>query len=220
MAFNFTASGTLFLFLGLWRCAVKIGKPARGQFITCKKEHRGKAKLIWVQNENRRLGIERYIIVQDIEKEFISFHRTGETVKGFELQSPIWSYVSTGAIIMGFLLQSVGLSLMHWPTQLLQLFAVSSMFGLRFWLHRQSIPKTLKYKPPAGAKDWQAIGLEKLKPDQFEKLLWFNHGEQSTDNGATPASDKESSTRRPPSEDANTLCATETSHDTNTSRHG
>ncbi|KAH3190650.1 hypothetical protein KXV92_003446 [Aspergillus fumigatus] len=138
--FSFTCAGTLLLSLSLWWTAYTIGKPEISR-VYKPKEDSQQTFVVWAQRENDDLGTEACIIIKKIEKELISAHRNLGT---FPSQNIVISYISAFFLIVGFLIQSVGLSTMHWPTQSLQLLAISAMFGLRYWLHKQTIPDGIK----------------------------------------------------------------------------
>lgn len=210
--FIFTAVGALLLFLALFITAYKIGHPHLLVRYGCKPKPpkvATKSWVIWAQREDDSLGTERYILAKEIKKEMVSVHRPN----GASLHSSdkpdccerLCSYLTAGSIVAGFLLQSIGLSQMHWPTQCLQFLSISIMFGLRYWLHRQSIAEVLK---PGKVDNKEAYVLAKIKlthflPDveenEVEKLLNYLYPSDMNDVRSQRKESPEDSGRTPQS---------------------
>ncbi|GAB1191972.1 hypothetical protein APSETT444_001156 [Aspergillus pseudonomiae] len=90
---------------------------------------------IWIQQQNAALETDAYVIGKIIKKEFVWAHRPLSSCPSTSIACPV-----ALAIIVGFLLQSIGLSIMHWPVQVLQLVAMTVMFLGRCYARKLDPP--------------------------------------------------------------------------------
>ncbi|KAJ5467491.1 hypothetical protein N7475_005243 [Penicillium sp. IBT 31633x] len=137
-AFTFVMTGTVLLSSGLLYTAKTIDTSAR---VDVWKPTKQGMMVIWKQNEtnNEVLRTDSYVIGKMIKKELISSHRRSHTCPSTSMSLPV-----AIAITLGFLIQSVGISLMHWPTQALQLLSMIIMFLGRCYARSQDPPDFVK----------------------------------------------------------------------------
>lgn len=140
----FVETGTLFLFLSLFYTAKALSKPLNVQRSTWE-TMKGKTRVVWVQKRMRVGGgrTEGYIITKNVEKELLSAHRdyTNQTIESL---TTFWMKVAVVLIPVGFVLQSVGLSMMHWPIQAWQFIGLVFMFLGRWAVRKQDPPEFTK----------------------------------------------------------------------------
>lgn len=137
-ALAFLITGTVLLSFGLIYTAKTVDTSARVDIWEPKKPG---MMVIWKQTKtnNEHLCTESYVIGKVIKKELISTHKRSRTRPSTSISGPV-----AIAIILGFLLQSVGISLAHWPTQLLQLLSMSIMFLGRCYVRSQVSPEFIE----------------------------------------------------------------------------
>lgn len=127
-------AGTLFLTCGLIYTAKTIDTSARVDIWKPTKEG---VMVIWKQDKKdfEEIHTERYVIGKVIKKELISTHRRLRT-------RPSTSHPVLVAFVLtiGFVSQSVGIFLMHWPLQALQLLSMIIMFLGRCYVRSQEPP--------------------------------------------------------------------------------
>lgn len=133
-ALTFLLVGTVLLSFGLIYTAKVVDTLAR---VDIWKPTKQGTMVIWKQTKtkNEHLSTEGYVIGRVIKAELISTHKRSKTRPSTSMSGPVAT-----TIIIGFLLQSVGISLMHWPTQLLQLLSMSIMFLGRCYVRSRAPP--------------------------------------------------------------------------------
>lgn len=194
--FVLTTAGSGLLSFCLWKIAHTIGKPAPTTTYIPNLQ-RKPIWVIWVQKENEALGLKGYILIKEIKKELISVHRYDD--ESIRKQGWVCSYFTTVFIVLGFLAQSVGLSLMHWPTQTFQFLSIAIMFGLRYLLHKQSPPDfIMQCGPPRSSasivNEWQKASAHKVPPlgsGHIQELLWFNAARKGSKTQSSSKLDSE-----------------------------
>lgn len=132
LSFIFVSSGTLLLSSGLFYIASVLDASEQ---VTIWKPTSRDTLVIWKQDADPELGTESWIIAKNIHGELLSAHRP----IGLKPSSTISLPVAL-AIIVGFLIQSVGISLMHWPVQTLQLASIIIMFLGRCYVRKMDPP--------------------------------------------------------------------------------
>lgn len=127
-------TGTVMLSFGLLYTAKTIDTSAR---VDVWKPAKQGMMVIWRQDnhESEDMHTECYVIGKVIKSELISSHRRLQN-----RPSTSWSLPVALAISTGFLVQSVGVSLMHWPTQTLQFLSMIFMFLGRCYARKQDPP--------------------------------------------------------------------------------
>jgi hypothetical protein len=166
-ALTFVFAGTALLGFGLIYTAKTIDTAAR---VDIWRPTKPGMMVIWKQKktDNEDLHTESYVIGKMIKKELISTHRRWRAVPSTSMSFPV-----AIAITVGFLLQSVGISLMHWPTQALQLLSMSIMFLGRCYVRSQDTPDFVK---KVEGDDISNRDLLELAQEWHHWKLCSNHG--------------------------------------------
>ncbi|OGM45525.1 hypothetical protein ABOM_006492 [Aspergillus bombycis] len=132
ISFTFVSAGTTLLCLGLAYTAKVIDTS---EHVTIWNPRKQNTLAIWIQQKNTALKTEAYVIGKIIKKELVWAHRPLSSCPSTAIACPV-----AVAIIVGFLLQSIGLSIMHWPVQVLQLVAMTVMFLGRCYARKLDSP--------------------------------------------------------------------------------
>jgi hypothetical protein len=136
-AFVFVTLGTLLLTAGLAYIAWAINTAVHTTIWEPVRQLSKKSVLVvWIQRYHETSNTEGYVIGKWIDKELISAHRAPNAYP-----SPDWAYFVLFITAFGFLLQSVGLSMMHWPIQTLQFLSMIVMFLGRWYVRQQEAPE-------------------------------------------------------------------------------
>jgi hypothetical protein len=138
--------GTTLLSIGLVACAAAIDGATRDVIW---KPRCPNVTVIWLQRGSDDNA--SYVITKRIKTDFITSHRPDD-VQPLVKFSPL----IICSITIGFLLQAIGLSAMHWPPQVLQFIATIVMFICRSYLRRQDSPDRVRKIETGCCEDWIA----------------------------------------------------------------
>ncbi|KAK9445088.1 hypothetical protein VB005_01551 [Metarhizium brunneum] len=142
-AFACVESGTIFLFLSLLYTAKSLTLPLKVRRSTWKLPDGEKAKVVWVQRQMQGDGwhTEAYILAKNIEAEVLSAHRDSTALSHHWCFKSHFTNTVLVLIPVSFVLQSVGLSMMHWAVQTWQFIALVFMFFGRRRVRKEVPPE-------------------------------------------------------------------------------
>ncbi|KAL4744274.1 hypothetical protein BDW72DRAFT_212923 [Aspergillus terricola var. indicus] len=146
--FYLFAIGAALLFVGLVACAAAIDGATQDVIW---KPRCPNVTVMWLQRGSDTDGNISYVIAKRIKTDFITSHRP-HGVQPFVKFSPL----IISSITIGFLMQAIGLSTMHWPPQVIQFIATIVMFVCRSYLRRQDSPDRVKKIQTGCCEDWIA----------------------------------------------------------------
>ncbi|KAL2859420.1 hypothetical protein BJX68DRAFT_252352 [Aspergillus pseudodeflectus] len=142
------AIGGALLFIGLVACAAGIDGATRDVIW---KPRCPNVTVMWLQRGSDADGNTSYVITKRIKTDFITSHRP------YGVQPHVkFSPLIISLITIGFLMQAIGLSTMHWPPQVIQFIATIVMFVCRSYLRGQDSPDRAKKIQTGCCEDWIA----------------------------------------------------------------
>lgn len=163
-------TGTVLMCSGMWACAALIGETTRELRYERKHEPKQKTRLIWLQPGPQKIGDQSFDPFAYFEKEDDPLQRWTSSTKDFDERFEVYTFFAVSAVLVGYLMQFIGLRGMRAWVSLAQLGITVAMSILRGLLRTQRLGRhdnELSKMPDlvqGHELDWLSFKISQMEP--------------------------------------------------------